>query len=461
MIQLRDYQERCVQKLYDAFKAGYRRPILRLDCGAGKTLTMAEVCRRAVLKGNEVLFLVHRIELKDQTIRTFEKVGLRDEIGKLVKVGMVITVGNHLSEYNPKLIIADECNFSLAKSWRKVFDAFPDAHIIGLSATPVRLSGEPMGDIYDLIIEDITADELIENGYLCDYDYYAPPLELEWEEVPLVAGDYHKKQLEKKFDNAKVYGDVIEEFKKLAHDKKTIVFCTTIKHSQNTAEMFRKAGYRAEHIDANTPAKEREAIIERFRTGETQILCNCMLFIYGFDVPDCECVVQLRPTKSLAIYVQSTMRALRGGINKRAIILDFVKNYEIHGMPTDKREWSLDGAVKGHERFDSEGKLNIRQCENCFRTYRLPNDKCPYCGFVYKPKPHELKQIKEVQLQKIERENQLKKEYKKVIASEKVKEYKNISECKTVDEIFAFCKMKGYKQGYGYFELRRRGWIRK
>ena len=106
-----------------------------------------------------------------------------------------------------------------------------------------------------------------------------------------------------------------------------------------------------EHIDANTPAKEREAIIERFdHRGETQILCNCML-LYGFDVPDCECVVQLRPTKSLAIYVQSTMRALRGGINKRAIILDFVKNYEIHGMPTDKREWSFDGAVKGHERF--------------------------------------------------------------------------------------------------------------
>jgi ribosomal protein L37E len=155
------------------------------------------------------------------------------------------------------------------------------------------------------------------------------------------------------------------------------------------------------------------------------------------------------------------MRALRGGINKRAIILDFVKNYEIHGMPTDQREWSLDGAVKGHERFDSEGKLNIRQCENCFRTYRLPNDKCPYCGFVYKAKSRELKQMKEIQLQKIERDKQLIKEKKKVLAEEKVKAYKSIADCKTKDEIYAFCRVKGYKSGYGFMEMKRRGWIKR
>lgn len=458
-MELRDYQDRCIKKLYNAIKSGHKRLILRLDCGAGKTLTMAEVARRTALKGNEVLFLVNRVELKDQTIRTFQNVGLQDN--ELVKIGMVVTVGNHLANYNPKLIIADECNFSLAKSWRKVFDAYPEAFVIGLSATPVRLSGEPMGDIYDCIIGDITAQELINRGFLSDYDYYAPPLQLDWEDVSLIAGDYDKRQLEKKFDNAKIYGDVIREYRKLASDKKTIVFCTTIKHSQKTAEEFCKAGYKAEHLDANTPKKDREKIVDRFRTGETQILCNCMLFIYGFDVPDCECVVQLRPTKSLAIYVQSTMRALRGKEGKRALILDFVRNYEVHGMPTDEREWSLEGTVKKDRQFDSEGNLQIRQCENCFRTYKLPANICPYCGLLYKPKANELKQIKEVQLQKIERDKQLVQEKKKALADERVKEFKNIDECKSKDEIYAFCRFKGYKSGFGFMEMKRRGWVKR
>lgn len=459
---LRDYQERCIEKIHQCFKDGYKRIILRLDCGAGKTRTMAEIVRRASLKNNEVLFLVNRVELKDQAIRAFENTGLSDYLESgLVKIGMVVTVGNHLAEYNPKIIIADECNFSLAKSWQKVFNAFPDTLIIGLSATPIRLSGEPMGDVYDYIVEDITAQELIDRGFLSDYDYYAPPLELDWESVSLIAGDYDKRQLEKKFDNAKIYGDVIREFRKLADKRKTIVFCTTIKHSQRTAEEFCKAGYKAEHLDANTSKKDREETIERFRSGETQIICNCMLLIYGFDVPDCDCVVMLRPTKSLAIFIQATMRALRGKEGKRAIILDFVRNYEIHGMPTDEREWCLEGEIKRHNQFDEEGNLSIRQCENCFRTYKLPSEKCPYCGFVYQTKPHELKQIKEVQLQKIERDKQLIKERKKVLADEKVKIYKNIQECKTKDEIYAFCRMKGYKAGFGFMEMKRRGWIKK
>ena len=458
---LRDYQERCVDKINHCFKNGLKRPILRLDCGAGKTRTMAEVALKTAIKGNEVLFLVNRVELKSQTVKTFIDYGLKPYLdNNLIKIGMVVTVGNHLAEYNPKLIIADECNFALAKSWQKVFNAYPNAFVIGLSATPVRLSGEPMGNTFSNIIEDISAEELIERGFLCDYDYYAPPLELDWESVNLVAGDYDKRQLERKFDNAKIYGDVINEFRKLADNRKTIVFCTTIKHSQKTAEEFCKAGFKAEHLDANTSSGERESIVERFRTGETQIICNCMLLIYGFDVPDCDCVVLLRPTKSLAIYIQATMRCLRGKLNKRAVILDFVRNYEIHGMPTDNREWSLDGSEQKFKQFDSDGNLSIRQCENCFRVYKIPADKCPYCGFVYKTKARELKQIKEVQLQKIEREKQIINERKKARADGLVKEYKNVQECKTKDEIFAFCRNKGYKPYYGFLEMKRRGWIK-
>ena len=261
-IKLRDYQERSINKIRDAFRQGYRKPILRLDCGAGKTITSATMCIETAKNGREVLFLIHRKELLEQTVETFKRLEANLD---LIKIGMILTVGNHLEEYNPYLIICDECNFALSKTWRKVLDNFPKAFVVGLSATPVRLSGEPMGDVFDCIIEDITAEELIQRGNLCKYDYYAPKIDFDTSEFKIKMGDFDTNEIQEAMDKPKIYGDILKYFEKYSKNKKAIAYCTSIQHSQKTADEFIKAGYKAEHIDANTSKKERAEIINRFK----------------------------------------------------------------------------------------------------------------------------------------------------------------------------------------------------
>lgn len=443
-MELRDYQTRSIQKLRDSINAGFKRPILRLDCGAGKTVTAGTICVNASKKGKEVLFLVHRMELLEQTEKTLIKLGC--DMNK-VKVGMVLTVGNNLHKYNPDLIIADECNFALSKTWKKVFDEYQEAIIIGLSATPVRLSGEAMGDVFDCIVEDITAKELIERGNLCGYEYYAPPIGINFENIGIRGGDYKKEDIEQEFEKIDIFGDVLKTFESLAKHKKTIAYCYSVEHSKEICRDFLKNGYSAEHIDGDVPKKKRKEIIERFRSGKTQILCNCNLVSFGFDVPDCDCVILLRPTKSLALYIQSSMRCMRGRENKKAIILDFVGNVFRHGFPDDEREWTLEGNKKKKK---EENTVFVKQCPECFFTYSQTRI-CPNCGHKVEPTEAEIVHNKEIELIQLdeERKNRIK---------EQAGARKTIHECKTFPECVEWCKQNGKKPGYAYFHWKNRGY---
>ena len=454
-MQLRPYQSEAITQLYKKFADGYRTALLEMPCGAGKTLTAAWMCKSAISKGNNVLFLVHRRELMQQTEKAFESIGL--SVGNQIKVDMVLSVGNHLDKYKPDLIIADECNFAMAKSWRKVFDAHLDAWVVGLSATPVRLDGKPLGDVFESMVSVISAKELIEKGALSPYDYYAPTLEIDMSQIRKRAGDYKPEDIEQQINKPAIYGDVIKEYRNLAHDRRTIVYCATVQHSKDTAQAFCEAGYSAKHFDGKTPKKEREKIVDEFRRGEISILCNCDLVSFGFDVPDCDCVVMLRPTASIPIFIQQSMRCMRGKEGKRAIVLDFVGNYQRHGMPTQDREWSLDGKLKPHQEYDKDGKLLTRVCKSCYGTFQGYLIKCPYCGQLYDYEMREIKKIKEAHLVKVEEEKQLKKDRLTAVILE---QRQSLAECKNKDEIYAFCRARGWKTSAGYLEMKRRRWIR-
>ncbi len=362
-MQLRDYQITAIENIKQSIAKGHKAPILRLDCGAGKTavaltlahlfLTTAELGRQ----GAEVLFLVHRTELRDQTKEAIEKMGLSDEN---IRVGMVLSVANRLDNYNPDMIICDECNFALATNYRRILCTYPKALRIGLSATPIRLSGEPMGLVFDDLIEVCTANDLIAKHYLAPYDYYAPDLGISTDGIAEVAGDYDTRALERLLNDPKVYGDVIRHFVHYASDKRTICYCTTVKHSQEMAKRFTTAGYSAAHIDGTMGKRERAETVKKFRNGEVQILCNCDVVSFGFDCPDCDCVMLLRPTKSLALYIQQAMRSLRPREGKKAVIIDCVANVQRFGMPTDCREYSLNAPEKSKKQKQAETK----QAEN-------------------------------------------------------------------------------------------------
>ena len=211
----------------------------------------------------------------------------------------------------------------------------------GTPATPIRLSGEPMGDVFDTLRRlRLFPQEASKRKCLCEYDYYAPKINFDISEVKKRCGDYNAEQIANALDKPKIYGDVLAHYKKFADGRKTIVYCATVKHSEDTAEQFRQAGYNAVHFDANTKDIDRKQIISDFKSGKITILCNIDLVSFGFNSPDCDCIVLLRPTCSVSLFIQQSCRALRGREGKRAIILDFVNNVNRHGLPTEQREWS-------------------------------------------------------------------------------------------------------------------------
>lgn len=444
MIKLRPYQAETIRKVSEAFTQGYKRPCVAAACGAGKTVIFAFMADAIQKNGHTIWFLVHRRELLEQTEATFKRFGI-ECIN--IHIGMVATVANHLDRWpKPHTIIFDECHYSAARTWGKIIEAYPDAYIIGLTATPCRLDGKPLSSIYDSLIEGPQAAELIEAGYLSPYRYYAPTV-TDLSALKRKGSDFDATQAAEMLMENAVYGDVIHHYKTLADGKKAICYCCSVKHSKAMAEAFRNAGYRAVHFDGDTPSKERTQIIEQFRSGEVQILCNVDLISVGFDCPDCECCILLRPTMSTALYIQQACRAIRYAEGKTAIILDHVGNVHRHGLPDEHRNWSLDGGLKKRKEYGDTGRLSVRTCERCFSAYDGKLKQCPFCGAAPKLTPREIKNIKEIRLQEVKRK-----------ADEKVDSVVSADQCKTFAELQAYARKKGYKPGWAYFQAKKRGW---
>lgn len=190
-------------------------------------------------------------------------------------------------------------NIGTSNTYLKLFQTYSSTYFLGLSATPTRLSGKPLGDIFETIVSDITTKELINQGYLSQYEYYAPQLDIDLNNVKIKRGDYDPEGLDKVMNKKAIYGDIIKYFKKLANNKKTIIYCHSIAYSKEIEQLFTDNGYTIKHFDGTTPEKERDQIIEDFREGKIQILTNVDLIGEGFDVPACDCVLLLRPTQSL------------------------------------------------------------------------------------------------------------------------------------------------------------------
>lgn len=441
MKKLRPYQNDLVEDLRQSWRAGARAPCIVLPCGGGKSCIVAEIAKRTTDNGKRVMFLVHRRELVAQIRRTFVDWGVDLE---LCKIGMVQTYSRRLGKLPaPSLIITDENHHSPAATYKKIYDAFPNARRVGVTATPVRLNGDGLGDVNDKLIIGVSAKWLIENHFLAPYDYYAPDI-ADLTGLHTRRGEFVASEIESKMLKKAIFGDVIRCYKQLAGGKKAICYCATVKHSEKTAEAFRAAGIPAEHIDGKTPEKERDRIINDFRTGRIRIMCNVDLISEGFDVPDCECVILLRPTQSLTLYIQQSMRCMRYKEGKTAIIIDHVGNYARHGMPDDDREWTL--AKKEHTKGTKkrENAVQVKQCPECFYTFHSDEQThvCPACGYVF-PNKREVEETSG-ELLKIE--------------SFKL-DYTSPDQCGSYSELLAYAKKRGWKPGWAYYQAKKRGYI--
>ena len=348
-------------------------------------------------RGN-VLVLAHRHTLINQHKELLMGLGVLKEN---VRIASVFTEAKRLGEYSPSdvnLIIIDEAHLSEAASYRKVCEYY-DCRRVLFTATPSRLDGKPL-TLADTLITGITANELISMGAISEYDYYAPDLNLDTDSVDMVAGEYHNGQLSDLMCQSAIYGDVLKYYRLLGDNRQAIAYCTSIKHSKQTADIFNKNGISAISIDGSMSKFTRDRLMDLFRSGKAQILCNCNLISEGVTLPNASVALLLRPTMSLPLFIQQSCRVLTPVDGKKAVIIDFVNNCQRHGLPTDTHNWSLTYPLEKRKEFNSDGTLNIRQCENCFRCFQ--GSRCPYCGAEHIPKGRELKTMREVELKKIE-----------------------------------------------------------
>ena len=393
------------------------------------------MAKRTAERGGRVLFIVHRKELCEQIENTFRMYGVDMSY---CEIGMVQTVTRRTDKMQPpKLIITDENHHCLAKSYRKIYEAFPDAFCVGVTATPVRLNGGGLGDVNDKLIIGPTVRELIFRNCLADFDYFAPQVADLSGLAKKSTGDYDTKQAADILMERAIYGDIIRHYRKLADGVKAICYCSTIEHSKETAERFTEAGIPAAHIDGDTPKDQRAQTVQDFRDGKIRILCNVDLISEGFDVPDCGCSILLRPTKSLTLYIQQAMRSMRYQPGKRAVIIDHVGNVHRFGLPDEDRTWSLDPKPDKKK----ENTVSVKQCPECYFTH-LTAPECPNCGHVYeKTKEDIMQEIKEQELIRFER---------------RMETITTADECETVKELYALAKKKHYKPGWAYHQAKAR-----
>lgn len=402
-----------------------------LGCGGGKSVIQAYISANANKKGNRVLFLVHRKELCEQIIATFTDCHVDFN---LTTVCMVQTASRHINKIQkPDIIITDECHLSTAKTYVKIYNAFPDAIRLGFTATPCRLNQGGLGEVYETLIEGVSTRWLIDNHHLADYKHYSVPL-ADTSSLGTRGGEFVAAEVQSLMESKDIYGNTIDNWKRLANGKKTIVYCSSVESSKETCKKFISNGISAAHLDGNTKPDERTQIMKQFREGKILILCNCELFSVGLDVPDCECVILLRPTQSLTLYIQQAMRCMRADKNnpdKIGIIIDHVSNIYRHGFVDDNRDWSLD--VKKRK---EKNVVKIKECPQCYAVYSADKEKCPFCKFechIVKQTTDKRKTI-EVDLQEVKRINDIQNAA-----------YLDYQKCNTFSELVEFQKARGYK----------------
>ena len=392
MITLRDYQEECLAKLRLAF-GRVRSVILQLATGAGKTPIAAAIAEGLAARGYSMLALVHRRELVDQFAETLERVGLHGRYGIIASgraptpwahfhIASIQTLHRRQLDLNPRYVVVDECHHAKAKTWEEVLGRFPESKILGLSATPGRLDGKPLGDHFEEIVQGPSIEWLVAHRWLAPTTLKYLPRGIVTRGVPHVGGDYNRKQLGKQVSD-RVIAAPVNAFFKYARDRRVIFFGINRQDSQAVADKLRERGVRAAHVDAKTPATLRDQLVNEFRNGDIQVLCNVDIVGEGTDFPMCDCVMMGVPTMSLTKYLQMAGRYMRPDHGRDGMLIDLVGNFwrAGFGRPDLPRRWYLHTA----ENRNSASEVTVpstsqKVCVGCATVYPARLPACPSCG---------------------------------------------------------------------------------
>lgn len=390
-MKLDPFQKRGVDALLKLL-VGHNKVCAVSPTGSGKTVVAADVLAKLLRQCQRALAFAHRRELHDQFAQQLLRAGLpASHIGILngttkrnTDARILITSPDMFRKRDLppgiELLVFDECHHIAAAGYQKILYALPDVPVLGLTATPERLDGKPLGDSFTHLHVIAGMTELLtsEHPRIANPITYGVPREKARALVAGVrtlAGDYAQAELGRAAMKC-LMGDVVAETMRLAKGKSTIVFATNREHGRALAKRFAAAGSTAEYLDGETSNTERTAILARLRDGETQIVINVAVLIEGFDCPAVKCIVLARPTKSLTMFLQQCGRGARLYKGTRPLILDFAGNTWTHGMPTREREWSLDG----REKTTGNNDAPVKHCAACGAMQPVAARVCGECG---------------------------------------------------------------------------------
>jgi DNA repair protein RadD len=403
VIALHQFQQDAVAEIERRIAEGRRRPLLVAPTGAGKTVIASELIRRWIVQYRRVLFLAHRREIIDQTSAKLTVNGVRHGIimsqvsprpMEAVQVASIDTllvrgVRSSAMDLPPAdLVIFDEAHRARGRTREHLISLYPEAALLGMTATPCRGDGRGLGNLFDVMIECPQVADLIVGGYLVKSRVYAP-VNPDLKGVRVEKGDYVISQLAGRMNTERLVGNIVEHWYKHGEGRPTVAFAVDVAHSVAIRNQFLGAGVRAEHLDGETPLPERADILARLASGETKVVSNCMVLTEGWDCPPVGCTILARPTKQMGLFRQMVGRVLRPADGKPdAVILDHSGAVFRHGLPEDHVEWTLDvdgrAAAPVHERRKAGEAPALRECPSCKAVMIKP--PCGACGWMPEPK---------------------------------------------------------------------------
>lgn len=417
MIQARPYQADAVERTRGAIARGRRRPLLVAPTGAGKTCIAAMILCSAIERGSRVLVTAHRRELIMQPFAKLIRAGVSyDQIGIImanvpnaranvlpfdltnatddelwramarrrptapIQIASIDTLRSRGVLPPADLVVIDEAHRALSPSHSKLVAQYPNAVILGMTATPIRCDGQPLGSMFDEMIVVSTYRELAEQGYLVIPRVFTVPAK----DLPDLAnvkicktglnkGDYDHAELVAAVDATGLVGDLVEHYQTHGMGMQALAFGVSIEHSKHIAERFCAAGIPALHVDGSTPSAERDAAVRKHRDGEIRILSNVDVFGEGTDLPWVKVVILGRPTKSLRVFLQQCGRGSRPYNGLPYILLDHAGCVLEHGLPHDDRDYSLTSERKAKKKTPA---TSVKTCPCCYAVLSVQTRVC-------------------------------------------------------------------------------------
>lgn len=432
-----------------------RRYMLSDGTVTHNTVIASHMMEGAIKKGNPVLFIAHRKELIRQCVKKLSNFGInagiimsreKENLSRMVQVASIQTLQRR--DLPPAaLVIVDECHRSISTQYLDILKYYKGtgSTIIGLTGTPFRTNKrEGLNSLYDDFVANIQCSLLIEQGFISPVKVYGSG-KISSKRMKSQAGEFREAELMKAFDTENVYVNLMINFEKYLKNEKTIVFCCSVAHSLKCTEVFLNAGYTAAHIDGNTPADERDAIVEKFGKGEIQVLLNYGILAEGFDVPDCGGVILNLATKSKIKYLQACWRGSRVSPGKEFYtVIDMADNCERFGFPDEDIEVSLEPESE----TESSGVAPVKVCPDCSYMSFASAKCCPDCNHEFKKSKKEIEEEEFIELKRKQKEERKKKAWKNYGQ----KDWHKVSD----EDLEEFGRIKKYSPVWAKMELQRR-----